>query len=75
MSEEMKFRKKPSREQFWVFVAAHPAALVVLEACGSANYWAREVEAFGHEGQLIAPHACVPLSIAKKVMRLTQRRS
>lgn len=51
---DVKFRKKLSREQFRAFMASQPAALVVFEACGSANYWAREMEALGHEVRLIA---------------------
>src|SRR5690606_32225007 len=35
-------------------------AIVVFEACGSANYWAREVEAMGHEARLIAPQYVRP---------------
>lgn len=57
---EVKFRKKLSREQFRAFMAAQPTALVVLEACGSASYWAREVEALGHEVRLIAPQYVRP---------------
>lgn len=29
--------------------------MVVMETCGSAHYWAREVIRFGHEVKLIAP--------------------
>jgi transposase len=54
MTGHVKFRKKLTREQFRRFMAQQPACLVVLEACGSANYWAREMEALGHEVKLIA---------------------
>ena len=57
---DVKFRKKLSREQFRAFMASQPAALVVFEACGSANYWAREMEALGHEVRLIAPQYVRP---------------
>jgi len=56
----VKFRKKLSRDQFRAFMAAHPPALIVFEACGSASYWAREMEAFGHEVRLIAPQYARP---------------
>ena len=36
-------------------MAQQPASLVVFEACGSASYWAREMEALDHEAKLIAP--------------------
>ena len=48
----VKFRKKLTREQFRLFIAQQPACIVVFEACGSANYWAREVEKLGHEPKL-----------------------
>ena len=59
-SGQVRFRKKLSREQFRVFMAAQPACLVVFEACGSASYWAREMEALGHEVKLIAPQYVHP---------------
>jgi len=34
--------------------------LVVMEACGGANYWAREIIALGHEVKLIAPQYVKP---------------
>ena len=52
---QVKFRKKLTREQFRRFMSEQPACTVVFEACGSANYWAWEMEALGHEAKLIAP--------------------
>lgn len=60
MAGEVKFRKKLSREQFRTFMTAQPACLVVFEACGSANYWTREMTALGHEVRLIAPQYVRP---------------
>lgn len=54
MCGQEKFRKKLSREQFRAFMAQQPACLVVFEACGSASYWARQMENLGHEVKLIA---------------------
>jgi transposase len=54
------FRKKLAREQFRIFMAAQPACVIVFEACGSASYWAREMEALGHEARLIAPQYVRP---------------
>jgi transposase len=52
---EVLFRKKVRRPQFLQFMASQPSALVVMEACGSAHYWARELTNAGHEVKLIAP--------------------
>jgi transposase len=48
-----KFRKKLSRPQFLKFMAGQAPAVVAMEACGSANYWAREIARLGHEVKLI----------------------
>ncbi len=57
---EVQFRKKLTRQQFFVFMAQQPSSLVVLEACGGAHYWAREMEAHGHKVKLIAPQYVRP---------------
>lgn len=41
-------------------MAKHEPAVVVLEACGSASYWAREMVKLGHEVRLIAPQYVRP---------------
>ncbi|RWB93992.1 MAG: IS110 family transposase [Mesorhizobium sp.] len=60
MTGQLKFRKKLSRQSFGKFMAEHPPAMVVMEACGSAHYWAREMIRLGHEVKLIAPHYVKP---------------
>lgn len=60
MTGHLKFRKKLSRFQFRKFMTEHPSAVVVMEACGSANYWAREMVTLGHEVKLIAPQYVKP---------------
>jgi transposase len=60
MTGHVKFRKRLTREQFRRFMAAQPGSIVVFEACGSASYWAREMEKFGHEVRLIAPQYVRP---------------
>ena len=57
---EAKFRKKLSRQGFSRFMAEQPPAVVVMEACGSAHYWAREMIRLGHEVMLIAPRYVKP---------------
>ena len=49
------FRKKLSRGQFLQFMSQHPDAVVAMEACGSAHYWARELVRLGHDVLLIPP--------------------
>jgi transposase len=44
-----------SREQIAVFMANQPATTVVMEACGSAHYWGRRFQTFGHEVKLLPP--------------------
>ena len=60
MTGQLQFRKKLSRQNFGKFMAEQPPALVVMEACGSAHYWAREMIRLGHEVKLIAPHYVKP---------------
>jgi len=60
MTGEVKFRKQLTRAQFMAFMADHPAAVVVMEACGGASYWARELSKAGHDIKLIAPQYVKP---------------
>jgi transposase len=57
---EVHFRRKLTRTQFSVFMAQQERCLVIFEACGSAHYWAHEMEALGHEVKLIAPQYVRP---------------
>ena len=49
------FGKKLSREKFLVFLSEAPPCLVVMEACGGAHYWGRQIIALGHTCKLIPP--------------------
>ena len=60
MAGHVKFRKKVTRTQFRHFMARHEPAVVVMEACGSASYWAREMVKLGHVVRLIAPQYVRP---------------
>ena len=55
MTGQVKFRRKLPRGQFLRFMETQPAAVIVMEACGSAHHWARELAKLGHEIKLIAP--------------------
>ena len=53
-------RHRLSRARFLKFFARRQPATVVLEACGSAHHWAREIQRFGHSVVLLPPHAVRP---------------
>jgi transposase len=44
-----------SRNQLSIFFAAQPPATVVMEACSSSHYWARQFMRFGHDVKLLPP--------------------
>jgi transposase len=53
-------KKKLMREQVLTFMANLPKCLVSIEACGGANYWAREISKLGHKVKLMAPQFVKP---------------
>jgi transposase len=53
-------RKKLRRGQVLGFFADLSPCLIGLEACASAHYWARELQALGHAVRLIPPHYVKP---------------
>ncbi len=53
-------RERLPRARFLAFFAQHPAANVVMEACGSAHYWGRRIEQLGHQVTLLPPHQVRP---------------
>ncbi len=60
MSGQLKFRTKLARSRFRKFMADQPPSVAVLEACGSAYYWAREMIKPAHEVKLMAPQYVRP---------------
>jgi transposase len=48
--------RRLTRERFLTFFAQQPPATVVFEACGSAHYWARQLQPFGHTVRLLPAH-------------------
>jgi transposase len=52
--------RRLSRDRFVTVFAQQPPATVLLEACGSAHYWARPLQPFGHAVRLLAPHDVRP---------------
>jgi transposase len=53
-------RKRFSRTAMLAFFAKLPPTPVVIEACGAAHYWARQLAELGHEVKLIAPQLVKP---------------
>ena len=48
--------RRLSRDRFVEYVAQQPPATVLLEACGSAHYWARRLQQCGHTVRLLPAH-------------------
>ncbi len=53
-------RTRLSRKKLLPWFATRSPALVGMEACGGAHYWARELTKLGHEVRLIAPQYVKP---------------
>jgi transposase len=53
-------KKMIKRKDLIHFFAQVEPCLVVMEACGGANYWAREFQKVGHEVKLIASQYVIP---------------
>lgn len=53
-------KKQLKRTQMLPFFANLTACRIGMEACGSAHYWARKLQALGHTVQLIAPQYVKP---------------
>lgn len=49
-----------SRAKFLKFFVNQEPSKVVMEACGSSHYWAREIMKLGHEVKLISPQYVKP---------------
>ncbi len=53
-------KKQLKRKQVLSYMAKQEPCLIAMEACGGANYWARELIAQGHQVKLIAPQYVKP---------------
>lgn len=79
------YNKQLRRSQMAEFFTKLPACLVGMEACGSAHYWARKLQAMGHTVKLMPPQyvkpyvkthkndACDAAAICEAVTRPTMR--
>ncbi|HKN20826.1 MAG TPA: IS110 family transposase [Terracidiphilus sp.] len=52
--------KRVTRKHLVGFLVKLEPCLVGMEACGSAHYWAREIEKLGHTVRLMSPQFVVP---------------
>jgi transposase len=48
--------------------------LVGMEACGSAHYWAREIERLGHKVRLMSPQFVLRIGRATRTTRTMPKR-
>jgi len=62
-------RQRLSRGRFLAFMAQQASGTVVMEACGSAHYWARRLEQLGHRVILLPPHQVRPYVLRNKTDR------
>ena len=62
-SDQVVVQRQLRRGQVLKFFAKQPSALIGMEACGSAHYWARELSQLGHEVRLM------PASYVKAYVR------
>lgn len=53
-------KQRLPRNKLKEYVVKLPSCRIVMEACGSANYWARVFKSMGHEVNLIAPQYVKP---------------
>lgn len=57
---KVSLKKQLKRGQVAAFFANLPPCLIGMEACGSAHYWARRLQALGHTVKLMAPQFVKP---------------
>lgn len=57
---KVSLKKQLKRGQVAAFFANLPPCLIGMEACGSAHYWARKLQALGHAVKLMAPQFVKP---------------
>ncbi|WP_419153401.1 hypothetical protein [Vibrio chagasii] len=61
---EKKANKMITREKLTAFIVQQPPSRIVMEACGSANYWSRQFRQYGHELKQISPQYVAPFRMA-----------
>ena len=64
-------RTKLKRAEVLVYFAQRPRALVAMEGCGGAHYWALELVKLGHEVRLLPARAVRPFVLRARVRHQT----
>lgn len=59
-------KKTLARNKLSEFIANLPKCQIVMEACGTANYWARKFQKYGHNVKLISPQFVKPFVKSNK---------
>lgn len=62
-------KKRLTRDKLTEFLAKLPSCRIVMEACGSTNYWARVFKNLGHCVDLISPQYVKPFVKGNKTDR------
>lgn len=62
-------RKRLNRRQTVLFFSSCPPATVIMEACGSAHFWGRKLQGFGHTVRLLPAQHVARLRIGSKTDR------
>ena len=65
----IKLHRRLSRGELEVFFVQTLAATVVVEPCGSAHHWGRQLQALGHQVVLLPPHQVRPYVTRNKTDR------
>jgi transposase len=60
------FTQKVTRVKLLKTIGEIDKCVIAMEACGGANYWAKEFSKFGHEVKLISPQFVKPFVKANK---------
>jgi len=59
-NEKVVLKKQLTRTKMLAYFQSLPPCLIGMEACGSAHYWARELQKLGHTVKLMAPQFVKP---------------
>ena len=59
-NEKVVLKKQLPRTKMLAYFKSLSPCLIGMEACGSAHYWARELQKFGHTVKLMAPQFVKP---------------
>ena len=59
-NEKVVLKKQLQRTKMLAYFQSLPPCLIGMEACGSAHYWARELQKLGHTVKLMAPQFVKP---------------